>query len=196
VSALGYALLCALHKQPLTGYELVRRMRRPIGYYWTARQSQIYPELGRLSELGLITSSGESGPGPHQRRTHKLAAAGRAVLAEWLARPPEPRPLRDELVLKTYAVRLGDPVAMRALYLAEAERHQQRLDEYRRQEADLVDRGAVTVDHPDFGSYATLVLGQRYEELHAQWCQWLADSLTDSPTPATLPLPTPPFRRS
>ena len=52
VSALGYALLCALHKEPLTGYDLVRRMHRPIGYYWSARQSQIYPELSRLTAAG------------------------------------------------------------------------------------------------------------------------------------------------
>jgi len=177
VTVLGYALLCALHKGPLTGYELVRRMRQPIGYYWTARQSQIYPELARLAELGLITSSGESGPGPHQRMTHDLTAAGRAAVASWLIRPPTPRPPRDELVLKTYAVGAADSSAMRALYLAEAQRHEQRLEDYRAQRTRLVARGADDQCHPDFGAFATLRLGLGVEELYAQWCRWLADQL-------------------
>lgn len=87
VSALGHALLCALHRGPLTGYDLVRRMRRPIGYYWTAQQSQIYPELTRLTAAGLIEHEADAGPGPRQRKTHRLTAAGRDELATWLVRP-------------------------------------------------------------------------------------------------------------
>jgi DNA-binding PadR family transcriptional regulator len=184
VTALGHALLCALHKGPLTGYELVRRMRRPIGYYWTARQSQVYPELTRLAELGLITSTAEPGPGPHQRKTHRLTAAGQAELAEWLAQQPEPRPPRDELVLKTYAVNAAEPAAMRGLYAAEARRHEERLADYRAQHARLVESGADNPRHVDFGAYATLQLGMRLEEQHAQWCRWLADQIDGRPNGA------------
>lgn len=180
ITALGYALLCALHKGPLTGYELVRRMRQPIGYYWTARQSQIYPELTRLAELGLITSSGESGPGPHQRMTHQLTTAGSTALAYWLIQPPTPRPPRDALVLKTYAVGAADSSAMRALYLAEARLHEERLEDYRAQRARLVARGADHHSHRDFGAFATLKLGLGIEELYARWCRWLADQLDAS----------------
>ena len=176
-SALGYALLCALHKGPLTGYDLVRRMRRPIGYYWTAQQSQIYPELGRLTALGFIDASAGPGPGPHDRRTHRLTAAGRTALAEWLVRPPVARAPRDELVLKTYALAMADPAAMRALYLAEAERHEERLAEYRRQQGDMRGRGADEPTHIDFGAFATLDMGVRRERDYAQWCRWLADQM-------------------
>lgn len=177
ITALGYALLCALHKRPLTGYELVRKMRTPIGYYWSARQSQIYPELGRLAEAGLITSSGESGPGPHQRMTHTMTDAGREALAAWLVEPPALRPPRDALVLKTYAMRAADPVEMRALYLSEARRHEQRLADYRKQEDESVAKGADRPGHPDFGSFATLQLGLTMENAYARWCRWAADQL-------------------
>jgi DNA-binding PadR family transcriptional regulator len=177
ITSLGYALLCALHKGPLTGYELVRRMREPIGYYWTARQSQIYPELARLAELGMTAASGESGPGPHQRMTHQLTRAGHAALAQWLTQPPTPRPPRDELVLKTYAVGAADSSAMRALYLAEARRHEERLEDYRAQNAELIARGADDPSNSGFGAFATLRLGLGTEELCAQWCRWLADQL-------------------
>ena len=133
ISTLGYALLCALHRGPLTGYDLVRKMRRPIGYYWTARQSQIYPELGRLSEAGLIAHESSPGPGPRERKTHRLTDAGRAALAAWLVEPPGDRAPRDEIVLKTYAQAAADLVEMRALYVREAASYQELLDEFTRQ---------------------------------------------------------------
>jgi DNA-binding PadR family transcriptional regulator len=182
ISALGYALLCALHKGPLTGYDLVRRMDRPIGYYWSARQSQIYPELGRLAEDGLVTSDAEPGPGPHQKRTHRLTPAGQSALAAWLPVPPPPSRDRDELVLKTYALRAAEPAEMRVLYLTEATRHEARLASYREQQAALVQVGAAEPGHRDFGAYATLELGVRREEHYAEWCRWLAAQLLASPT--------------
>ncbi|NUT34083.1 MAG: PadR family transcriptional regulator [Hamadaea sp.] len=177
MSALRYALLCALHAGPLTGYDLVQRMRRPIGYYWTAQQSQIYPELAKLTDEGLIEHDAAAGPGPHERKTHRLTDAGRAELAAWLVEPPARRPPRDELVLKTFALAVADREAMRELYLAEARRHQERLDEYLAQEESMLARGLDDPHGPKFGAYATLRLGISSERTMIEWCEWLADSL-------------------
>ena len=179
ISVLGRALLCALHKGPLTGYDLVRRMRRPIGYYWTARQSQIYPELARLSAAGLIEHEAESGPGPRQRKTHRLTVAGRDALASWLVSPPAVRAPRDETILRTYALSVADPLAMRAYYLAEAAGHQQRLAEFQAQYDGLLAEGADDPDHPHFGSYATLRLAVAATPVRIRWCRWLADQLAE-----------------
>jgi DNA-binding PadR family transcriptional regulator len=181
ISALGYALLCALHKGPLTGYDLVRRMDRPIGYYWKARQSQIYPELARLNEDGLVTSDAQAGPGPHQKRTHRLTPAGQSALAAWLPQPPPPARDRDELVLKTYALGAADPTAMRGLYLTEAAIHEAQLASYREQQTALVQAGAAEPGHRDFGAFATLELGVRREEHRAEWCRWVAAQLARLP---------------
>jgi DNA-binding PadR family transcriptional regulator len=182
ISTLGYALLCALHRGPLTGYDLVRKMRRPIGYYWTARQSQIYPELGRLSEAGLIAHESSPGPGPRERKTHRLTDAGRAALAAWLVEPPGDRAPRDEIVLKTYAQAAADPVEMRALYLREAASYQELLDEFTRQHTELATRGGGSTSHPEFGAYATLELALIHYAGRVRWCTWLADRMGDRVT--------------
>lgn len=179
VSALGHALLCALHRGPLTGYDLVRRMRRPIGYYWTAQQSQIYPELTRLTAAGLIEHEADAGPGPRQRKTHRLTAAGRDELATWLVSPPAPRTPRDEAVLKTYALATADPRRMREMYLGEARSCDEQRADFERQAKELTDRGADQPDHPDFGSYATLRLALGSLTLRAGWCRWVAERLTE-----------------
>jgi DNA-binding PadR family transcriptional regulator len=179
VSALGYALLCALHRGPLTGYDLVRRMRRPIGYYWTAQQSQIYPELTRLTEAGLIEHEAAPGPGPRQRKTHRLTAAGRDELAAWLVSPPARHTPRDEAVLKTYALAAADPSRMRDMYLGEARSWDEQRADFERQRAELVAKGADRPEHPEFGSYATLRLALSSLVVRADWCRWVADRLAE-----------------
>jgi DNA-binding PadR family transcriptional regulator len=179
VSALGRALLCALHRGPLTGYDLVRRMRRPIGYYWAAQQSQIYPELIRLTAAGLIEHEADAGPGPRQRKTHRLTAAGRDELARWLVSPPAPRTPRDEAVLKTYALAAADPLRMREMYLGEARACEEQRADFERQRNELTDRGADSPEHPDFGPYATLCLALEGLTIRATWCRWVAGRLTE-----------------
>jgi DNA-binding PadR family transcriptional regulator len=152
-------------------------MRRPIGYYWTAPQSQIYPELARLTAQGLIEHEADVGPGPRQRKTHRLTDAGRAALAEWLVRPPAPRRPRDEAVLKTYAQLAADPAQMREFYLAEARRHEEQLADYQRQFASLEGTGADHPDHPQFGAYATLRLALVGTPARIEWFRWLADEM-------------------
>jgi DNA-binding PadR family transcriptional regulator len=182
VSALGHALLCLLVRGPSTGYDLARRLRRPIGYYWTARHTQIYPELARLAAAGLVTYQAGSGPGPREKKTYTLSQAGRDALAEWLVTPPVPPVPKDELLLKTYAVAAADPHRMAGLYRAVADAHAQRLAEYRSQLTDLTDDGASDPAHPRFGNYATLQYGVAIGEQREAWCRWMASALTEHPS--------------
>jgi len=177
VSALGYALLCLLVRGPSTGYDLARRLRRPIGYYWTAGHTQIYPELARLAAAGLVTYSAGAGPGPREKKTYRITEAGRRALAAWLVTPAAPRAPKDELLLKTYAVAAADPHRMADLYRAAADAHAQRLAEYRSQLTDLTDDGASHPQHPNFGNYATLRYGIAIEEMREERCRWMAATL-------------------
>jgi len=181
VSVLGYALLCLLVRGPSTGYDLASRLRRPVGYYWTARHSQIYPELARLAEAGLVSYETESGPGPREKKRYTITAVGRRTLAQWLVRPPAPRMPKEELLLKTYAVAAAEPRRMAKLYLDMADEYAQRLAQYRGMLGDLVDDGADDRRHPRFGNYATLRLGVATEEQRVAWCRWMAATLMDDP---------------
>ena len=64
MSTLTYALLAELARGPATGYDIAAAMRSPVGRYWTAQHSQIYPELARLAERGWAGVAESAGPGP------------------------------------------------------------------------------------------------------------------------------------
>jgi DNA-binding PadR family transcriptional regulator len=96
----SYALLGLLtFGDELTGYELKQRADRTLRFYWVApAMSQIYSELGRLTERGLVEPTTRDGEG---RRTtsYRITAAGRAALRDWMAESPVGFPVLKHTVL-------------------------------------------------------------------------------------------------
>jgi DNA-binding PadR family transcriptional regulator len=179
-STLGYALLAVLHRAPQTAYELAARLRRPVAYFWHAQYSQIHPELRRLLAAGLVTVDAEPGPGPRDKKVYSLTAAGRRALREWLPEPPRAQPVRNELLLKAYAIWAADPIAASRLFEHQSATHKARLAEYETQRAAVEarhDHGPPPADHPDFGNYAALEYGIGYEKHCIAWCGWMNSRL-------------------
>src|SRR5215213_3766635 len=104
---LGYAVLGLLSREELSGYDLKRWMERPLGYFWSARHSQIYPELARLEGEGLVTHTLVEQSGKPDKKVYRITAGGLEALKEWVVEPPVSRSVRDELTLKAYSVWLG-----------------------------------------------------------------------------------------
>jgi DNA-binding PadR family transcriptional regulator len=75
---------------------------RTTRYFWAASYGQIYPELKKLEEQGLV--QGRSQPSGERARTvYELSEAGEAALESWLASEEEPYyELRDEGMLKLF----------------------------------------------------------------------------------------------
>jgi PadR family transcriptional regulator, regulatory protein AphA len=84
ISTLGYALLALLVREPLSGYDLAQRMKKPIGFFWQAQLSQIYPELARLEEQGCILHQVIAQEGRPQKKLYTITEAGRSALQAWV----------------------------------------------------------------------------------------------------------------
>lgn len=180
IPTLGYALLGLLAREPLTGYELTGRMWERIGFFWGARHSQIYPELARLEERGLVTHEPVEQDGKPDKKVYTSTEAGSAALTEWAAVPARPGPTRDEMTLKAYSLWTVDPAEAAALYREEERRHHEQLAEYERIREWMEREWAEALRDPgtpEFASYATLRRGLGYEREYAEWCGWLADNL-------------------
>jgi DNA-binding PadR family transcriptional regulator len=179
VSSLGYALLGLLAREPLSGYDLARRMRDRIGYFWHARHSQIYPELARLERDGLVRHEVVQQRDRPHKKVYAATAAGEATLRDWVTSPLEPPGVRDELVLRAYSLWLADPDAAAALFRDQERLHLAQLARYEQIEGQM--RGAATAlppsDHPHFASFVTLQRGISYEREYAAWCAWVAGLL-------------------
>ena len=70
---------------------------------WRASHSQIYPELARLQERGLVQEAGRGAPGS---RTWAITDQGRAELDRWLVEVQPNRSQRNETALRWFLLPL------------------------------------------------------------------------------------------
>src|SRR5213595_1500349 len=101
-SKTAYVILGMLALGKKTGYEIKSLVDVSTRFFWAASYGQIYPELKRLEQAGLIRGKDDPSDG-RRRKTYELTAAGRAALHEWLTSDrPQVRELRDEGILKLF----------------------------------------------------------------------------------------------
>ena len=180
MKTLGYAILGLLAQEALSGYDLTQLMKGRVGNFWSARHSQIYPELARLEEGGYVTHRVVEQQDRPDKKVYEITEAGLEALKDWVTQPPPPNVPRDELVLKAYSVWLADPEKAARLFREEALRHEEQLARYEetrawmeREQGENVRR----VDSPWFAGYASLRRGIIYERGYEEWCRWVADQL-------------------
>jgi PadR family transcriptional regulator, regulatory protein AphA len=85
-----------------TGYEIKKAIDGSTRFFWTASFGQIYPELKRLQEEGLVRSKQEP-RGKVKRTFYELTPKGEEVLHEWLTdRENAILEVRDEGLLRLF----------------------------------------------------------------------------------------------
>src|SRR3954452_19511068 len=120
----AYALLGLLtFGDELTGYELKQRADKTLRYYWVApAMSQIYTELARLTEHGLLEPVMTAG-GKRRTTTYRITPAGTRALNTWIDGSPVGFPtLKHTVLLPLLVGHPSEPQRMRELlegYVAE-----------------------------------------------------------------------------
>jgi DNA-binding PadR family transcriptional regulator len=126
---LGHALLGVLAEGPRTGYALVRHLAQSIAYAWPASHSQVYPELARLREAGLIRQGAAA---PRGGRVYEVTDAGLEEVRRWLRETEPSRTVRNESALRLFFLWLLEPDEADAYLRAEVEQARATLDEFER----------------------------------------------------------------
>ncbi len=106
----SYALLGLLTLgDDLTGYELKQRADRTLRFYWVSpAMSQVYTELARLTDRGLV-SARDAGPSKRSSK-YRITAKGRRELTSWLETAPVEFPtLKHPVALRLLVGHLVDP---------------------------------------------------------------------------------------
>lgn len=176
-TTLHFALLGLLSRRALTGYEILKRFRRSIVFFWHAERSRIYAELGRLERLGFLRSEVTAQTSRPNQRRYTITSSGRAVLGEWLAAAVPASPMKDEMLLRTFFADLLPPGAAVSSLRRHAQEHRRILAEFETIKAALRTRYGSPLQSADgalfFGSLV-LEQGIRFERMYAEWCEWAA----------------------
>ncbi len=164
--SLRHALLGILREGPASGYDLVQIFKISLHNTWPATQSQIYTELTKLADAGLLSVAAG---GPRGRKEYTLTSDGLAELRRWLLET-EPEPQRNDLMLRIFL--LG------ALTRDQASEYLAWLEQRAVKNLTALEAVEADADWPewDLQFYGWLVLeyGKRMYAMQREWAAWAA----------------------
>jgi DNA-binding PadR family transcriptional regulator len=165
--SLRHALIGLLREGPASGYDLVQVFNSSLANVWPATKSQVYAELAKLADAGLVAVTAE---GPRGRKEYQPTEAGLAELRRWmLETTPEVHP-RSELLLRVFL--LG------ALDHGQAQDYLGWVRERAEEDIAALNVLCDSIDWSDSKVdlllYGRLVLefGRRLSELTRDWTEW------------------------
>jgi len=173
--ALGDAILVLLTERPMTGYELAKTFDTSIGFFWRADHQQIYRELTRLRDRGHIQGREVVQSGKPNKLIYTLTPDGRAALRQWAARPSRAASIKDDLLVRLYALDSVDIDPLRTDLMARQAYHRDRFSRFERILKKRFPEG--TASPADLGKLLTLRLGLRYERAVVEWCDEALNTL-------------------
>lgn len=125
--ATSYAVLGLLSfDQELSGFDMKRWADWSLKFfYWAPSFSQIYGELHKLEELGLVTSRLDENKnvqrrrGEREKRVYRITAEGEKAVSAWTTEAePEPAILKHGIMLRAWLGHTADPAKLREVVLA------------------------------------------------------------------------------
>jgi PadR family transcriptional regulator AphA len=180
LSKTAYVILGMLSLGKATGYDIKALVDVSTRFFWAASYGQIYPELARLEELGLVRGDRDDADG-RRRKHYELTATGKRALREWLtSTEPLHIELRHEGLLKFFFSDVLEP--------------EERVEQIRRMRAaheeiaarlrSIEEASEEAAEHEKGCCRLTLDWGIDYEDSIAESCRRMEERLADRPVKA------------
>jgi DNA-binding PadR family transcriptional regulator len=171
--ALRHAVLAALLDGEYSGYQLAKIFDVGVSNFWYAAPQQLYAELAKLENDGLIAGRQVTQHGRPDKRVFTVSPAGTAELRAFAAATAKPLAIRDDLAVKVQVIDLVDPVPVIAQLEERAAGAAARLalfeQELWRLRGDQ-DEESFLLGGDRVGPYLTCLAGCRLEREMHSWC--------------------------
>jgi DNA-binding PadR family transcriptional regulator len=175
--SLAHAILVCVADEPMTGYELAKRFDSSIGFFWRANHQQIYKELRALGENNWIAGETIHQDSRPNKTVFSITEQGKKELFEWSGFPSEPPSIKENFLLKFYALDKVDVEALSAQVSERKKMHLQRLALYEK----ILDRNykhETTLSRNETGRLLGLKAGLLSERSWITWCEDAETTLT------------------
>lgn len=170
--SLRYAALGLLAQHPGSGYDLLRRFEKSMAHVWPATQSQLYGELNKLADAGLIEVTSV---GPRGRKEYAATETGRAELLRWILNSGDDPPVRSAELLRVFLLSEIPADEARKHMAAAAEQADADLKHLE----EVRDSVNWTQGNTDFYAHAALDYGLRKATMEADWARALIRAIDE-----------------
>jgi DNA-binding PadR family transcriptional regulator len=171
VMSLRHAALGLLAGGPASGYDLLKQFEMSLANVWPATQSQLYTELGKMADLGLVQVAAE---GPRGRKEYAITDEGMAVLRHWMLDVEPERVRRSDMLLRVFFLDVIEP-AQAVDYL----RGQARYAAQRYENLSVIKENTDDDDRLSVYGRIAVEWGLRYSAATREWAEWAAEQLKD-----------------
>jgi DNA-binding PadR family transcriptional regulator len=193
--SLRNATLASLLDGEASGYELTKRMDVSVANFWHALPTQIYAELRRLEEDGLVAGEEVAQERRPNKRVYSITEAGRRELEEFTRKAPRPTSIKDELLIQIQAADVGDLWAVAAAIDERRAFAEIRLAVFDGLVRDFLrgrDEATYLRTAKRIGPYLNLRRGRDFERENVAWYRVAADALRARAARPERPPPAPP----
>lgn len=159
-------ILGLLSHEPMTGYDIKRKMDTGLKLFWNASFGSIYPTLNLLEQEGKVIKT-EDGDDKRNKIFYTITDKGRDSLKEWLRTPVIKDELRYETLLKLF---FGNEVGPDLTV-----EHIKAFEEKTRQELAFSKMSVESLkDHPEEEAHKyymmTAIFGVKVYQVYLDWC--------------------------
>ncbi|MEU0564038.1 PadR family transcriptional regulator [Nonomuraea sp. NPDC005983] len=168
--SLRHAVLGLLSEGPASGYDLMKLFDVSLANVWPATQSQLYSELGKLAEAGLVSVTAE---GPRGRKEYSITDEGLAELRHWVTEVEPTRVMRSDMLLRVFFLHQVDRLKARDYLRRQGElvaQHVERMEGMR----EYVESGA---DNLSVYGRIALEYGLRLGKAQREWAEWAEEQI-------------------
>ncbi|MDR3596681.1 PadR family transcriptional regulator [Clostridium sp.] len=165
---LKYAILGLLNRKPMTGYDIGKEFNFQLAEFWSAKHSQIYPELKKLVDEKSIVYNIEITGDVLEKKVYTITEKGKKDFLKWLKKdePMEQTP-KNVFRLRMYFSNNLDLNTRIYLLEQQLEQHQDRLTFLYTQLEPY--NGIPPVDSDVFGDFLVLKGAIIREESSIKW---------------------------
>jgi DNA-binding PadR family transcriptional regulator len=157
----------------MSGYDLWQFISQSVAHFWPLSKSQVYAELDRLQQRGLVVGTEVPQEKLPDKRTFELTPQGAEALQAWLAEPGfEPSRARVGFLVKLFFGHGMPPDALREML----QRVREEAEQQHAQLAGIVE--ILSASKASVFMRATALLGLRDAEATIAWLDEVTPELT------------------
>lgn len=136
--SLKHAILTLLETEQGSGYDLLKGFKQRLGFFWNASHQQIYLQLKKMSQEGLIEFETQSQAGKPDRKVYSITEQGHQSLVSWIEAPVKVNKVNDALLVKLYAGHLVDEAVIKDEMKQHQDIHQRMLNTFKALEQEYI----------------------------------------------------------
>lgn len=196
-----YVILGLLQEEPLSGYDIKKIIDIRMSFFWQESYGQIYPELGKMKNEGLIelvspeeemkrlhnyddlpenltiseVVTGSSNTSKPEKIRYCITPAGQRALKSWMQSDNEKDTTRSEFLLKMYFATENNQEEMKKHLLEFAEQADKKVMLFTMFEKEL--KGILEEHSNHRQLLKVLELGLRQAKLYSEWSREMLKDL-------------------